>query len=210
MRTHSAQRTHHVSIADGSSLIGRPSIDRRLVPQLISAARLVATVAVAILIQVGGPLGLAIGLYAVAALSDLIDGYMSRRLHAVSHFGLVVDLVADKSLTVFSVIYASGRGIDVLPLTVIALREVVMIGLRLVVVDDRQLLPTSRFFGGLTAGTVWIATFLLLLDVRLGPELMAARLAFWCVAAAYAVNLGLRLHTSEGRLRAASRDIDLS
>src|SRR5882724_10149688 len=74
-------------------------------------------------------------LYVFALISDLIDGYLARLLHVPSHFGRVMDLVADKSLAVVSLLYAAERGMPLLPLALIAARDIIMIGMRLVIVD---------------------------------------------------------------------------
>lgn len=66
--------------------------------------------------------------------------------------GKIVDLVSDESLSIVSLLYAAERGVPLPPLGIIAVREVVSLGMRSVVVDGHQLLATSRLFGGIMAG----------------------------------------------------------
>ena len=40
--------------------------------------------------------GLAIGLFVLAAVTDVLDGYLARRLDEVSEFGKIIDPLADK------------------------------------------------------------------------------------------------------------------
>jgi phosphatidylglycerophosphate synthase len=97
--------------------------------------RLVAGLLFASLAFQGVPLGLLAMLYLGAMLSDLLDGLLARRLHVESFVGRILDLVSDKSLTIVSLLYAAARGISMLPLAMIATREIIMIGLRLVTVE---------------------------------------------------------------------------
>ena len=53
--------------------------------------------------------------------TDLIDGYLARRLEAETYLGKVVDLISDKSMTIVSLLYAAARGISIFPLALIAI-----------------------------------------------------------------------------------------
>lgn len=92
---------------------------------LISLARLVAALVFTLLAFQRVPLALLVSLYGMAIGSDLIDGYLARRLNAETYFGKVLDLVSDKSLTIVSLLYAAARGIPIFPLALIAAREIV-------------------------------------------------------------------------------------
>ena len=52
-------------------------------------------------------------LFIIAAITDALDGYLARRWDAVTHFGRIVDPVADKILVAGAFIYLAGpRFID--------------------------------------------------------------------------------------------------
>lgn len=72
----------------------------RNLPNLITVARVVAAPVIAwLLLQPGvSPRLLAFVLFVAAAVSDLWDGYLARRRGQVTHFGKVVDPIADKLL----------------------------------------------------------------------------------------------------------------
>jgi len=134
--------------------------------------------------------------------SDLIDGYLARRLCAQTYFGKVLDLVSDKSLTITSLLYAAARGIDLFPLALIATREVIMIGDRLITVEGKVLLPTSRVFGGIMALLLWGDTLFL---VVVGKDLFpAANATYWVCSAIFGVNLVARLYVGFQRLKVYS------
>jgi CDP-diacylglycerol--glycerol-3-phosphate 3-phosphatidyltransferase len=99
--------------------MGRPDIGVWLI-QAISPARLIgALVFASIALQGFSPI-LVATVYTLAACSDLIDGYVARKLDVETFAGKIIDLISDKSLTVVSLLYAAAVGVDILPLAVIA------------------------------------------------------------------------------------------
>ena len=79
-----------------------PLLERRTIPNLITMARVLLTPAVFFLALADGfvPRLLAFFLFAVAAISDLWDGYLARKHGWISDFGKLMDPVADKLLLV--------------------------------------------------------------------------------------------------------------
>lgn len=144
-------------------------------------------------------------LYTFALLSDLLDGYLARKLQVTTDFGRVLDLVADKSLAIISLLYAAAQGINLLPLALIATRDVVMIGMRLVVVDGKQLLPTNRIFGGAIASILGANT-LLLLNGESKSLFLSSTIVYWFLAIVLIGNLLNRLYSSADRIESASRN----
>ena len=142
-------------------------------------------------------------LYAVAMVSDLLDGYLARRLDVATYFGKVMDLVADKSLTVISLLYAAERGVSLLPLALIAARDIAMIGMRLVTIDGKQLLPTNRSFGGVMAFLVGCNTLVLVYSHADGFLSVANRI-YWALSLIVAINLLARLRSSAAQIKLVS------
>ena len=144
--------------------------------------------------------------YGAAMLSDLIDGYVSRKLHAETYFGQVLDLVADKSLTVVSLLFAAACGVDLLPLALIATRDIIMIGMRSITARGKRLLPTSRIFGGSMALFIWGNTLLLLHARAAGQSITVINVIYWACALILAVNFVARVYVSTLSIREASTD----
>ena len=169
----------------------------------ISLLRLLAALLFASLAFQDIPLLINAGIYVFAMVSDLIDGYLARRLRAETYFGKVVDLVSDKSMTVISLLYAAERGINLLPLALIAVRDIIMIGARLIVIDGSQLLPTNKILGGIMALLLWGNTLFLLSasDDRL---IQIASWIYWACAIIFVSNLVARIYTSADRIRVSS------
>ena len=77
---------------------------------------------------------MALGLYALACISDFLDGYLARRFELESSFGRFLDPIADKILVV-SVIFILVsnnviKGIFIYPALIIVIREILVSGLR--------------------------------------------------------------------------------
>lgn len=83
------------------------------------------------------------GLFATAALSDILDGHLARRWGVVSTFGRIMDPLVDKTLVLGGFIYLAsplfapipeysmlGSGIAAWMVVVILLRELLVTGLR--------------------------------------------------------------------------------
>ncbi len=70
----------------------------RYLPNLLSLARLLATIPLVWLILVNQPVAYLVAtvLFALAAVTDTFDGRLARRYHLVSKLGVFLDLTADK------------------------------------------------------------------------------------------------------------------
>jgi len=174
--------------------------------ELTTASRLCAGLVFASLAFQPVPRGILIALYVIAIASDLLDGYLARRLKVVTYLGRVLDLVSDKSLTIISLLYAAACGISMLPLALIGSREIIAIGVRIVIVDGTQLLPTSRLLGGLMASMVWGNTLVLVSADRTSTFVHKVNLVYWGCAVIFVVTFIYRVYSNAGRIKVALRD----
>lgn len=171
--------------------------------QSISLFRLIAALLFASLAFQDVPLLLLVGIYSCAMCSDIADGFLARRFALESFAGKIIDLISDKSLTVVSLLYAAERGIQLLPLALIATREIVVFGLRAIAVDGTQLLPTSRVFGGAMAFVLWSNTLVLMCLPKNSEWLSTVEGVYWACAVTLVVNVLRRIHASRHRLMAS-------
>lgn len=169
----------------------------------VSLFRLLAALFFACLAFQDVPLLLISSLYGFAMVSDMIDGYLARKLAAETYFGKIIDLISDKSLTVVSLLYAAERGIDLFPLALIAAREILMIGARLITVEGKPLLPTSRLIGGIMALLLWGNTLFLICIRGHFRWIMLSNLIYWICAIVLAFNLFVRVCTNIQRIKAS-------
>lgn len=104
----------------------------RDVPNQITVARLVATLACFVCLSVGWLLP-ALALFLLAAGTDWADGYWARRWGPITQLGRVLDPLADKLLICGLFVYlAATPGSDVAPwmAVVVLAREMIVTGLR--------------------------------------------------------------------------------
>ena len=90
----------------------------------------------------------ALGLYALAAVTDFFDGYLARAWSQQSALGQMLDPIADK-LLVAAVLFMlvadrTIAGVSVVAAVVILCREILVSGLREFLADLRVSIPVSR------------------------------------------------------------------
>jgi CDP-diacylglycerol---glycerol-3-phosphate 3-phosphatidyltransferase len=86
----------------------------------------------------------ALALFAVAALSDALDGWLARRSGTVTDHGAIIDPLADKALVLVTLAGLSLVGGVPLPLAAaIAVREVLVSGLRVLRYRAGEPMPAS-------------------------------------------------------------------
>lgn len=72
-----------------------------------------------------------LALFAIASISDFLDGYIARSTNQVTTFGKFVDPIADKCLTTtMFIIFAANSIIPVVPVLVMVWRDVLVDGVR--------------------------------------------------------------------------------
>lgn len=134
------------------------------VPDVLALARILVVPIVVWFTVVGGGttgnLAIAAGLFAIAAVTDFLDGYLARRWRTESVLGAFLDTTADKVLVTGALLglVAIGR-VWVWAALVIICREIAVMGLRGVVAVTGGLVKPS-FWGKIKAATQFLAIFL--------------------------------------------------
>ena len=86
----------------------------------------------------------ALAIYIVACLTDLLDGYIARHYHQVSDFGKFMDPLADKCLVVAALCWFVENGqMAGWILAVVLLREFAVSGMRLVAVEKGRVIAAG-------------------------------------------------------------------
>jgi CDP-diacylglycerol---glycerol-3-phosphate 3-phosphatidyltransferase len=141
----------------------------------------------------------ALGIFAFAALTDSIDGWVARRLMAVSRWGQLADPLADKILIIGSLSVLAWLGeLPWWAVGVIVLREVAITVQRSVLVRRGYVMPASVFGKAKTVSQVIAVTLFLLPVVGEG----VAMAALW-VAIVLTVLSGLEYVARGKRLQRA-------
>lgn len=84
-------------------------------------------------------------IYLVAALSDLVDGYVARKQKSITNLGTLMDPIADKLIYITSLIVFIQKGyISFLPVLLISFREIGITGLRSVCYVNGKTFPAVK------------------------------------------------------------------
>jgi CDP-diacylglycerol--glycerol-3-phosphate 3-phosphatidyltransferase len=149
----------------------------------------------------------AFGVFAVASITDSLDGDIARRRGLVTTFGTIADPIADKALTGSALIGLSVLGIVPWWVTVVIMgRELGVTLLRLLVLRH-GVIPASRGGKAKTAlQTLAIGLYLLPLTELLGASATVdvVRVAVLAAAVVLTVVTGLDYVLRAARLRSAS------
>jgi CDP-diacylglycerol--glycerol-3-phosphate 3-phosphatidyltransferase len=87
---------------------------------------------------------LAITLFVLAAISDVVDGYLARGLGQRTIFGAFADPIADKLLiTAALVTFVQIGELTAIPVVVIISREFIVTGLRIMAISKQKVIPAS-------------------------------------------------------------------
>jgi CDP-diacylglycerol---glycerol-3-phosphate 3-phosphatidyltransferase len=171
-------------------VIARAAAPRSLLPALTFARIAVAPVVMALILL--GPerksaYTAAAVLFAVAASTDFVDGYLARRWAVTSKLGSFLDTTADKLLVTGALIALVDVGrASAWIAAIIVGRELVILGLRGVVAAEGTVFPPS-IWGKLKTNVQFLAIFLAI--VRFGDPLGPLRLDEWAMGAAAAITV---------------------
>jgi len=108
---------------------------------------------------------IAAAVFIIAALSDLLDGYLARRYHLITNFGKFMDPLADKLLVSSALICFVQLGL--MPawiVVVIIAREFIISGFRLIASDNGVVIAAS-WWGKIKTNVQMIMSVLLIFDL---------------------------------------------
>lgn len=146
-------------------------------------------------------------IFATAALTDMLDGYLARIRKEQSELGRMLDPIADKLLISTALLLLVGlesvRGISVVAAVIILCREILVSGLREHLAELRVQLPVSWLAKWKTAAQLLAVGFLLSLPAGNSIFIWAEEtglLLLWCAAL-------LTVYTGYDYLRAIVRHV---
>jgi len=115
----------------------------------------------------------ALVLFAVASLTDMLDGKIARKYGLVTNFGKFMDPLADKVLVMAALIcFIPCFGLSAVAVIIIMAREFLVTSLRLVASSEGLVIAADKWGKIKTASTmVWICATLFLAGVGIGGGL---------------------------------------
>jgi len=99
-----------------------------------------------IILYIGFPLSnyIAMAVFIIACLTDILDGYIARRRKLVTDFGKFLDPLADKILVLAAMVWFVEQGeLPAWVALVVTMREFMVTGLRLVAVDNGRVIAAG-------------------------------------------------------------------
>jgi phosphatidylglycerophosphate synthase len=134
-----------------------------IIVQAITLSRAIIAISFITIALIPSYKNVAVMLFVLGGCTDLIDGYLARRLSVVTKTGGIFDLFSDKYFTIICIAYAVARNAPILPCAIAIFREVFLLSVRSITVEGEQIFPPQRRLGGLTIFPIWMATLILLL-----------------------------------------------
>lgn len=145
---------------------------RQNLPNYLTYFRILVIPALIVVFYIKGDVGywLCALLFALASITDFLDGYFARAWQVQSNVGRFLDPIADKLLVATALILLAGDGRSsyadgqamIIPAIAIVCREILVSGLREFLAEIRVSVPVSRLAKWKT-GVQMTAIFLLLL-----------------------------------------------
>ena len=151
-------------------------------PNKLSLLRVALIPVMVALMYPGTPVcnGLAAAVFALAALTDFLDGHIARKHHIVTDFGRFVDPVADKLLVLSALIMLIHNGLMPAWATVIILaRELCVDGLRMVAVTHGQVIAAGKLGKIKTVSQIVLILWLMIARQPVMRSWISGILALW-------------------------------
>lgn len=158
-------------------------------PNMLTLSRIAAIPVLVALFFVPAPAGpwLALGVFALAGVTDFLDGHIARTRQLQSRLGIMLDPIADKLLVsaILFLLVAFGRveGVHIVAAAIILCREIVVSGLREFLATLQVGMPVSRLAKWKTAIQMVAMAFLILGDAGPPGTEEVGLAALWLAAA---------------------------
>jgi len=160
------------------------------IPNQITLARILATPLFIYFLFAEGTLYkiLALAIFALAAISDAVDGYLARLLRQETAFGAFADPIADKILLAAALVAFVQLGeLTAAPVVAILAREFLVTGLRVLAIAEGVTIRASTLGKLKTLSHIGLVLFILATRYfGLGPTGLALKDAFLYLAVALA------------------------
>ncbi|MEO5355885.1 MAG: CDP-diacylglycerol--glycerol-3-phosphate 3-phosphatidyltransferase [Nitrospirae bacterium YQR-1] len=131
--------------------------------------------------------------FALAAITDFLDGYLARRSGQITTFGIIMDPIADKFLVIAALILLVDMGsLSIWPAVVIIVREFLITALRVVALS-KDIVIKAEMGGKLKTGAQIAGILCMIVESNLlGINLYTPGLMFLWISVFLAVVSGIQ------------------
>jgi CDP-diacylglycerol--glycerol-3-phosphate 3-phosphatidyltransferase len=180
------------------------------VPNVLTVLRILAVPVLVVALLGGTPGGdvLAAVVFAVASLTDAVDGYLARSRNSITTFGKLMDPIADKLLIIAALVaLVSLDRVAAWVAMVIIAREFAVTALRMAAAQQGVVVPAGMF--GKAKTVLQVAMIFALIAAGADPPLWADLLVYVTVAVTVLSGVdyvfGIRRRLAEAKRRTARR-----
>jgi len=123
---------------------------------------------------------IALIIFAVASVTDFLDGQIARKYNMVTAFGKFLDPIADKILVASALICFAGLGwTSAWVVALIIAREFIVSGIRLAAVESAEKIVIAARFSGKLKTAFTMITICAILIINIYTSVVAEELAVW-------------------------------
>lgn len=128
------------------------------IPNMLTILRLVA-VPIFFLLMLNGSIYLALCVFVLAEITDVLDGYIARKYQLITPFGKIADPIADKLMQLTALFMLAARNMvhGVIPWFVLIKDLFLIISGFIVIKTKEKVDVSSKWFGKLTSVLLFIA-----------------------------------------------------
>lgn len=133
-----------------------------------------------------GKLHLALAVFAIASLTDQLDGHLARKNNQVTTFGKLMDPLADKILTISALVCFVEIKADFIyswMVMIIIARELIVTGIRQIAMGENKVIAASNWGKAKTVSQL-VAIIAVMLDMIIPLRIGSFCLTFWLIAVA--------------------------
>lgn len=122
-------------------------------------------------------------LFILAALSDILDGYLARKLKQVTNLGKILDPVSDKIIILISILFFGlNNHLPLFLVIIFFLKEILMLLLGLYFLSKGIEIISSRAFGKIATTFTSISIIMILLKISFADIIFIIGLFFSLLA----------------------------
>jgi phosphatidylglycerophosphate synthase len=141
-------------------------------------------------------------LYLCGGLTDFLDGRLARAKGVVTRFGGALDVFGDRYFSTISCLYVGFRGVSLIPVAIILVRELYSVALRMVQIEGKGVMLQNRMLGGVVHSLIAIGTLGFIASPVNRPSIWF-EVPFYAVAGFYVLYLPYSIRKSRKRIWAS-------